>query len=636
MIYSFLDRLRAYLTRKYIRRFVRWAGVDLVLVVGAYSLAYLIRTGVAPQEYLASLQFILLAALITLLILTLSRVYHRIWAQTSGHGVTIIVKAMALTTLVVGFANYVLQPQPLPVSTIIMGNLLALVALVGIRYRSRLISGLFWRWRVIWHKEFPQADTRVLIVGAGEAGQMLAMRLQHRINSDKGYTVIGFIDDNPEKQNMYVESRPVLGVRHDIPTLVEQHDIDLIIVAIHNISGPAFREILTYCENSQALIKVMPDTLALLNSHRSTTFLRDVGPEDLLGRSVITRHEAVDLSPVMGRVILVTGAAGSIGAELSKQLASYEPTRLILVDNNESSLHDTVTSLEGRFPEVCFEPVLADITIASMLEEVFDRYHPEIVFHAAAYKHVPMLEKYPAEALRVNVGGTRSLAELSCRYSVERFVLISTDKAVHPSSVMGASKRLCELIIHALSQRDDHSTLFTAVRFGNVLGSRGSVVPTFNQQIDKGGPVTITHPDMTRYFMSIPEAVNLVIHAACLTRGDDIFVLRMGEVVRIVDLAERMIRMRGLRPNEDIKINFVGARPGEKLNEELFDECEQPQGTAHPHIIKLNTWDNGFDSAAFLTQLDQLAATGLNGHGSALEQLVEIMDSDYNRITSMD
>jgi FlaA1/EpsC-like NDP-sugar epimerase len=636
MIHSTINKLRAYLTRKYMWRFVRWAAVDLVLIVGAYSLAYLIRTGVTPLEYLVSLQFILIATLITLLILTLHRVYHRIWSHTSGHGAVIIVKAMMIAMLVVAFINFQFQSHPLPVATVIMGNLLALVALVGVRYRSRLISGLSWRWRAIWHHEFPKSRTRVLIVGAGEAGQMLAMRLQHRLNSAKGYTIVGFVDDDPEKQNMYVENCLVLGQRHDIPALVEKHDIDLIVVAIHRISGPDFREILSYCQETHALIKVMPDTLELLNSHKSVAFLRDVRPEDLLGRSIITQHEAVDLALIMGRVILVTGAAGSIGAELSKQLASYKPVRLILVDNNESSLHDTVTSLVGLHPTVCFEPVLVDITNTFLLEEIFDRFRPELVFHAAAYKHVPMLEKYPAEALRVNVGGTRNLVELSCKYGVERFVFISTDKAVHPSSVMGASKRLCELILHAMSQRDDHATCFTAVRFGNVLGSRGSVVPTFNQQIDNGGPVTITHPDMTRYFMSIPEAVNLVIHAACLTRGDDIFVLRMGEVVRIVDVAERMIRMRGLRPNEDIKIEFIGTRPGEKLNEELFDESEQPQGTVHPHIIKLNTWMNGFDGEAFLTRLDQLATMGLNGHGSALEQLVEIMDSDYNRMASMD
>ncbi len=310
--------------------------------------------------------------------------------------------------------------------------------------------------------------------------------------------------------------------------IAEARNIDLIVVAIHNISGPDFRQVLTACESTKALIKVVPDLQELVNARQGAALLRDVQAEDLIGRNPITRHEAVDLAPVMNKVILVTGAAGSIGSELSRQIMLYKPTKAILLDNNESGLHDLVTELRSKFPAVELVPALVDITIRSAIHSVFEKHRPQIVFHAAAYKHVPMLEYYPREALRVNIGGTRNVAELARDYGVERFVLISTDKAVNPSSIMGATKRVCELMLHALSQDPDCHTLFASVRFGNVLGSRGSVVPTFNRQIDSGGPVTVTHQEMTRYFMSIPEAVNLIIHAACMTNGNDIYVLADG------------------------------------------------------------------------------------------------------------
>jgi FlaA1/EpsC-like NDP-sugar epimerase len=272
--------------------------------------------------------------------------------------------------------------------------------------------------------------------------------------------------------------------------------------------------------------------------------------------------------------------------------------------------------------------VLADITDEQAVSEIFDYHRPQVVFHAAAYKHVPMLELYPQQAVRVNVGGTRLLAELAQDYGAERFVLISTDKAVKPSSVMGASKRMCELLMHALSSQG-HSTLFTSVRFGNVLGSRGSVVPTFDRQINSGGPVTVTHREMTRYFLTIPEAVNLVIHAACLTKGNDLFMLDMGEVVKIVELAERMIRMRGLRPYQDIDIEFTGIRPGEKLHEELASESESVIATIHPNIVELVSRDAGFKPAVFLREIENLLAKGLSAESDMLDQLINIAQTSY-------
>ncbi|NDJ77405.1 MAG: polysaccharide biosynthesis protein, partial [Chloroflexi bacterium] len=461
----------------------------------------------------------------------------------------------------------------------------------------------------------------------GEAGQALAWRMKHRFPATNA-VIVGLVDDDLAKQGMYVEGCPVLGTCPDIPVLVEAHNITMIVVAIHNISGPNFRKILGFCEQTQALIKVVPDVFALMNTNQNTPLLRDVQPEDYLGRSPIGRHEAVDLNPVMNRVLLVTGAAGSIGSELSRQLVSYNPIALILVDNNESGLHDLVTEVNSISPQTRLVPVLADITDEEAMSELFDYHRPQVIFHAAAYKHVPMLELYPDQAVRVNVGGTRVVAELALDYGVERFVLISTDKAVNPSSVMGASKRMCELLMHSLSKQSNGRTLYTSVRFGNVLGSRGSVVPTFNRQIESGGPVTVTHRDMTRYFLTIPEAVNLVIHAACLTKSNDLFMLKMGEVVRIVELAERMIRMRGLRPYQDIDIQFTGVRPGEKLHEQLNSQAEHMTETIHPNIVQLVSENNGFRTDLFMEQVNLLLNHGLSDDMETLDQLLTISQAD--------
>jgi FlaA1/EpsC-like NDP-sugar epimerase len=594
-------------TRSYYRRVLKYGLVDLGIIFIAYAAAIsfwdLTLTGESPSSvWMYTLGF----AVVNLLSMYFSGVYQRIWQRTSGHGVTVIVQAVLIATAILIPIDLFAPNRLFPVRILLFAQVLMLGGFIAIRYRSRLINSVGWRWNAVVRRQFPTKRTRVLIVGAGESGQALAWRLMHRF-SKNDYRVIGFIDDDPDKQHMYVEGCPILGTHQSIERIAEEHQIDLIVVAIHHINGPDFREILTACENTKALIKVVPDLEALVNAHHSTTLLRDVQAEDLIGRTAITRHEAVDLSPITNKLILVTGAAGSIGSELSRQMMQYAPTRAILLDNNESGLHDLITELRSKYPDVDLVPALVDITQRDTLRTVFEKHHPQIVFHAGAYKHVPMLEYYPHEALRVNIGGTRNVAELAKEFGVERFVLISTDKAVNPSSIMGATKRVCELMVHALAQREDNHTLFASVRFGNVLGSRGSVVPTFNRQIDSGGPVTVTHPEMTRYFMSIPEAVNLIIHAACMTSGDDIYVLSMGEVVRIVELAERMIRLRGLRPYKDIEIKFSGIRPGEKMHEELFHGEEKPLATLHPSISKVNTWNERFNWSVFWARVDALA-----------------------------
>ncbi len=616
--------------RNYYKRIGKYALVDFIIIFLAYTVAASAWTLNAPLDYLGSLGFIVLISFILIASLQAFRVYQRIWSRTSGHDITVIINAVLVATLIIVPLTLSFPGRPIPIQMVLMGNFLALCGFVALRYRSRLVSGIVWRWKAVILREFPTQCTRVLIIGAGESGQALAWRFKHRF-SNGNYQIVGFIDDDIDKQNMYVEGCRVIGTRKDIVRLAESQNIDLIVVAIHNISGPDFREVLTSCENTTALVKVVPDLEALVNAKQSATLIRDVQAEDLIGRSMVIRHEAVDLSPVMNKVLLITGAAGSIGSELSRQIMLYKPTKAILLDNNESGLHDLVTELRTKYPNIDLEPALVDITMRSTLRSIYEKHHPQIVFHAAAYKHVPMLEYYPREALRVNISGTRNVAELARDYDVERFVLISTDKAVNPTSIMGASKRVCELMLHALAQEPDCRTLFASVRFGNVLGSRGSVVPTFNRQIDSGGPVTVTHQDMTRYFMSIPEAVNLIIHAACLTKGNDIFVLRMGEVVRIVELAERMIRLRGLRPYKDVEIKFTGIRPGEKMHEELFHGEEKPMETIHPNILKVNTWDEGFVWSEFWSNLERLLKETSEYQTNVIGKLLQLIRPPRDR-----
>ena len=613
--------------RRYLGHARAWIAIDIIIVCVAYIVALLFRSATASHDYADSLPFIVVAAVITSVVLYLFGVYHRVWAQTSGHGSEVIIKA-TLSATAVNLCVDIVQGStyPLPLSVILMGGLLSLFGLTAARYRSRLLTGTAWRWRAVWGGKFPQSPVpvRVLIVGVGTAGGNLAVGMKHRFPKDThAYQVVGFVDDDPAMQGFYVENCQVLGTYRDIPRLCKQKEIGLIAIALQEASGAKFRELLAFCEQTDARIKLVPDMAVLMKAQGGDSLLRDVQPEDLIGRTAVVRHTGVNLNLVTDKVTLVTGAAGSIGSELCRQLCKFGVKQLILLDNNESSLHDLFIELRSTYPQVPIEAVLADIAIEYALVDVFPKYKPQIVFHAAAYKHVPILQQFPREAIRTNIGGTYNLIRFAIEFKVERFVMISTDKAVSPSSVMGASKRICELLLRAFPQRYSSSdTLFTAVRFGNVLGSRGSVLPTFTRQIDSGGPITITHPDMKRFFMSIPEAANLVIHAACLTRGNDTYLLRMGEEVRIVDLAERMIRLRGLRPYVDVKIEFTGVRPGEKLNEILHERTEILCETIHPNVIQLEQAGGWLDGVAFLKQVEALLRGDPDDPAAALMALV--------------
>jgi FlaA1/EpsC-like NDP-sugar epimerase len=598
-----ITAIRAVLRRGRWQQLIIWIAIDVLIILIAYAVAYSTRALITPIN-IQNAGFSVLGASIYVIVLLMQGVYKRIWRRTSGRGAVTILKATITATALIFAIDMLFFPRPMPISVLLLGGILVSGGMIVVRYRSRLIEGLYWRWRVLSGNGKTRQRERILIVGAGLSGQNIAIRLQEPDNV-RQYEIIGFVDDDLDKAGMYVEGCRVLGQTANIPEIITRQAIDLIIMAIHNIDGPGLRRIIEICELTPARIKIVPDTMGQIRAPYHAV-LRDIRLEDLIGRSVVTRHQAIDLEVVAKRVVLITGAAGSIGSELSRQMAEYQPQNLILLDNNESALHDLSVEIHTLFPQIKVTAVLVDITLQRDLRAVFEQYRPQIVFHVAAYKHVPMLEYYPQQAVRVNIGGTYQTAALAHEFQAERFVLISTDKAVQPTNVMGATKRIGELIVHTFATQS--RTRFSAVRFGNVIGSRGSVIPTFERQITNGGPVTVTHKDMTRYFMSISEAANLVIHAAALTRGGDIFILKMGEKVLVVDIAERLIRMRGLRPYVDIPIAFTGIRPGEKLHEELFDGAEKPQPTQHPHILRLHESGQYPVSQQYLDQIRELIA----------------------------
>ena len=415
-------------------------------------------------------------------------------------------------------------------------------------------------------------------------------------------TVVCFVDDDLNKKGKYLNGVPIAGSREDIPGLAREYRVDEIYVALPSAPAKERKKIIEICRETDCRIKVLPGIYQLLNGEVSVAKLREVQIEDLLGRDPIR----VNLDEIMGyvqdKVILVTGGGGSIGSELCRQIAGHKPRQLIVFDVYENNAYDLQQELERTFPDLNLTVLIGSVRNTHRIETVFETYRPDIVYHAAAHKHVPLMENSPNEAIKNNVFGTYKTARAAGRYGAKRFVLISTDKAVNPTNIMGASKRMCEMVVQMMDRR--YKTEFVAVRFGNVLGSNGSVIPLFRKQIAEGGPVTVTHPDIIRYFMTIPEAVSLVLQAGAYAKGGEIFVLNMGEPVRILDLAKNLIRLSGYVPNEDIMIEFTGLRPGEKLYEEMLMDEEGMQDTPNKliHIGK----PIEFDEEEFQKQLDEL------------------------------
>jgi FlaA1/EpsC-like NDP-sugar epimerase len=566
-----------------VRRYLPSVLLDGLIAAVAMALALALRfDGNIAPVYLDA--YLLLVPLVVLLYAASSfgfEVYRRNWQYGSVADLLLLGRAVLSATALLFVVDALATGlRPLPFSVVLLTGGLTFVILAALRLWPRLVK----EWKQGRGSALPRR--RTLIVGAGRTGERLVRQLHSQPQS--GYLPVCFVDDASAPQGLRIHDVPIRGDVDDIPSLVKALEIDTIIVAAPSASGAVMRRIVDRCHETEARIVVSPGLDHFLESGPSELLLRELRMEDLLGREMVEIDVAACQDYLASATVLVTGAAGSIGSELCRQLKELQPARLVLFDNNESGLYDLALELLSRGDgglEIIACP--GDITSPSQVGSLFQRFRPTVVFHAAAFKHVPLMEEYPDQAVRVNVGGTRCVAEAALRYGAARMVLISTDKAVHPSSVMGATKRVTELLIQSLATHE--ATRFCAVRFGNVLGSRGSVVPTFSRQIEWGGPVTVTHPDATRYMIAVPEAARLIIQAGSFAEPRAIYILEMGEEVRILDLATKMIRFHGLRVGSDIQIRFTGLRPGEKLREELSMPEESTGPTPHPGIIKITS-----------------------------------------------
>lgn len=600
------------------------AAIDAVAFAAALVLAYALRfDGQIPGRYLLQLRQIIVAVVVVkLAVFYLAGVYDKWWRYASAKEMSKLIFATILSAFVVAGGLYFLvhPPEPggaLPPIERMVGFISQLrvprsITLIDFLLTFAFVGGWRFLLRLIFERRVISAVRKgapVLIVGAGDAGEIVVRDLLK--NPDSGRNPIGFLDDDPRKRNMSVHGVRVVGTTAEIPQVIDKYPAKQAIIAMPSAARSRVRDIVFELERHGIECLTIPGLWELVSGQVSVSQLRDVQVEDVLGRDPVDVDLEAAAAFVAGRTVMVTGAGGSIGSELCRQIAAARPDRLILLDHAELALFSVEHELTHERHVEGVIPVLADIKNVMRIGTVFERYRPDIVFHAAAYKHVPLMEANPEEAVKNNLIGTRVVAEAAARYGAERFVFVSTDKAVNPQTVMGASKAMAEQLIRALAARDGSGPAFIIVRFGNVLGSSGSVVPIFRRQIARGGPVTVTHPEMTRFFMTIPEAVSLVVQAGAIGTGGEVFVLDMGEPMRILDLAYNMIRLSGLEPDKDVRIEFIGVRPGEKLAEELFAQGESTQPTAHPKIVRAESGPVAADEVlATVAALEELANSG--------------------------
>ena len=526
-----------------------------------------------PPEYArAALEFLPYYILASLVIFFLARMYSTMWSVAGVREALHVVAACGLASLV-QIAGMMLLQLSVPRSFFLVSFAALCAEELGIRLSYRVVISLFGN-----HSK--KAAKRIMIVGAGTSGSVILKEMT--TSSLVNGCVVCFVDDDRNKAGKFLNGVPVAGNRNDIPRLAEEYKIDEIYIAIPSASARERKAIIEICRETGCQVKILPGIYQLINGEVSIAKLRNVEIEDLLGRDPIRVNLDEIMGYVSGKVVLVTGGGGSIGSELCRQVASHNPKQLIIFDIYENNAYDIQLELKEKYPDLDLVVLIGSVRNTHRIETVFEKYRPDIVYHAAAHKHVPLMEDIPNEAIKNNVFGTYKTAKAADKYGTKRFVLISTDKAVNPTNIMGASKRMCEMVVQMMNARS--KTDFVAVRFGNVLGSNGSVIPLFKKQIEQGGPVTVTHPDIIRYFMTIPEAVSLVLQAGAYAKGGEIFVLDMGEPMKILDLAKNLIRLSGYTPDVDIPIVFTGLRPGEKLYEELLMNEEGMQDTPNKLI----------------------------------------------------
>lgn len=583
---------------------------DLILIAVCVMGSFALRLPLGPLfiYYLPqALWMMVITLLVKPVVYYTFGLYRRVWAYASTKELRLIIAAVTTASVIVSVIMVVLTTLNLyegfPRSVLAIDWLLSILAVGGLRFTLRLLG----------ESRTKAMDTngqvkRVLIVGAGDAGELVLREMQK--NPQLNQVPVCFVDDDPAKQNQQIHDVPVVGTLKDIGRVVDIKRINEVIIALPSAPGKAVRQVSDICRLKGVPFRTMPGVYELIGGKINVGRLREVEITDLLRRAPVRIDEHLVGSSLSGRRVLITGAGGSIGRELCRQVARWRPSELILVGHGENSIFATLLDLEEVYPGLPIHPMIADVRNLDRLSAIFENQMPHMVFHAAAHKHVPLMEINVEEAITNNVIGTRNVVDVSLSYDVERLVMISSDKAIRPSSVMGATKRMAEMLVLDAAHRSGRE--FSAVRFGNVLGSRGSVVPLFKRQILRGGPVTVTHPDMKRYFMTIPEAVHLVLQASAMGEGGEVFVLKMGEQIRILQLAEDIIRLSGLEPGKDIEIVFTGIRPGEKLSEDLWDKWANFDTTNHPDIVRLDDQDiiSGTELKNVVGELDYLAREG--------------------------
>ena len=574
--------LGIFMRKRFIKKIILMS-IDILLIMLAYLCAIFFRyymEGHTITEMIGVLfafKARLLLSLVILLICQLKmRQYQSIWTLASLEDFALGTISFIIGTIVNLMLSMAILNR-IPFLVTILAGILAMVLCNGVRIAWRMLR------RIIISSQLDQKgqQQRVLIYGAGSAGTLVLN--EYKRNPHLGKKVIGFLDDDSEKFGTVIGATPVLGERKDLETIINDYQIDEVIIAIAHLDYSILNEVSVKAKRLNILVKTMPGLFELIDGKFNVGMIRDVSVEELLARDSIQLDYDGISDYLEHQVVMVTGGGGSIGSELCRQIAKFHPTQLIIVDIYENNAYDLQNELRRQYPQLNLVTLIASVRERDRLKEIYETYRPDVVFHAAAHKHVPLMEDSPAEAIKNNVVGTLHTAELASEYGVKRFVLISTDKAVNPTNVMGATKRLCEMIIQALNPTSQ--TDFVAVRFGNVLGSNGSVVPLFKKQIAKGGPVTLTHKEIVRYFMTIPEAAQLVLQAGGFAQGGEIFVLDMGKPVKIYDLAENLIKLSGYEPHTEIEIQVTGLRPGEKLYEELLMDEEGLTETDHKKIF---------------------------------------------------
>lgn len=590
----------------------------IVCFSALFSLGLRFNFDIIPVQYLKPALYCLpVDIIIAIVILRFFKLYNRVWTYASMEESMSILKAtICIETIYVLYHTFL--QIPMPRSFYVFDATLLFLLFLALRFGRRIQKQLFPE------RVNNESKKRTLLVGGGSAASILISETQNMQSSPRN--IVCIVDDNVNKKGKYLRNVPIIGTRADIPVAVRRYGIDEIIIAIPSATAGAVKEILEICHETKAKVRILP-AIASGFTESLSDLVREVRYEDLLGRAPVQVNQAGIGAFLEGKVVLVTGGGGSIGSELCRQIVQYHPAKLIIFDIYENNAYEIQMELKRHHPELELITLIGSVRDYDRMDKLFATYHPQIIYHAAAHKHVPLMEDSPNEAIKNNCMGTLNVAKLADLYKAENFTLISTDKAVRPTNVMGASKRICEMIIQSYAKKSTH-TRYAAVRFGNVLGSHGSVVPLFLKQIEEGGPVTVTHKEITRFFMTIPEAVSLVLQASLFARGGEIFVLDMGKPVKIYEMAENLIRMKGYKPNEDIMIEVTGLRPGEKLYEELLMDEEGLTKTANEKIFVGHPI--AMDEMKFFEELDELIDCSKE-NGDHIQDQIEEICTTYRR-----